>query len=122
MTKIKILISSSPKLLSEVIRKLIGLQDDMDIIGEVVDPLKLIMTAREKYADAVLITPLKSNGEPRICRQLLIEHPKLLVVTLGPNSEFAFLYRSALPRLRFRTPSGQIILNLLRGGPIPEAC
>lgn len=122
MAKIKILISSRPKLLSDVIRNLIGLQLDMEIIGEVTDQLKVLTTARNTSVDAVIITQLKANGEPKICRQLIIEHPKLLVITLEAKSEYAYLYRFDLPRLRFHAPSGLTLLSLLRGGPMPQAC
>jgi len=121
MAKIKILISSRPKLLSDVIRKLIERQDDMEIVGDVRDPLKLLIAAKGTDADAVLISPLQAQGESRLCHLLLLEHPQLMVVTLAPGAESAFLYRVNLPRLRFKTPSGQTILKLLRGGPIPPA-
>ncbi|PIZ70069.1 MAG: hypothetical protein COY19_00720, partial [Candidatus Marinimicrobia bacterium CG_4_10_14_0_2_um_filter_48_9] len=61
MGKIRILLSSRPKLLSEVISNLISRQPDMKIIGEIIDPLQLLTTAKATLADAVIITPLKAN-------------------------------------------------------------
>ncbi|MCF7824938.1 MAG: hypothetical protein K9N35_12310 [Candidatus Marinimicrobia bacterium] len=119
MTKIKILLSSSPKLLSDVIRRLLEDQPDMQIIGEVSDPLQLLITTQDAFADAVIITPVKSNGIPRICNQLLVEHPLLKIITLDTDSDSAFYYRLNHKRLKFQAPSGFAILSILRGDSIP---
>ena len=121
MSKIKILLSSRPKLLSDVIRHLIERQPDMEVIGEVSDPLQLLITTQNTVADAVIITPLTANGEPRICRELLAEHPELMILTLQADTDAATLYRLKLPPLHFQTLSSQIFLNVLRGGPLPPA-
>ena len=117
MAKIKIMLSSRPKLLSDVIRDLINRQEDMEIIGEVIDPLQLLITTKNTKVDAVIITPLKANGEPRICHQLLVEHPHLIILTVDANTNAAYLYRLNLPRLYFETPTSEILLGILRGSP-----
>ena len=114
MKKIKILLSSRPKLLSEVIRNLIEHQPDMEMIGEVLDPLELLRASRETPADVIIITPLKANGEPKICFQLLLEHPWLKIVTLSVKGEAAYLYQSGVPKLRIDEPSGLSILIAIR--------
>ena len=60
MSKINVMFSSRPKLLSEVIRNLIEHQPDMQVVGEVVDPIELIFALRETSVDVVIITPLKA--------------------------------------------------------------
>jgi len=120
MSKIKVLLASQPKLLSDVIRNLIEHQLDMEIIGEVTDPLKLLITTENnKFADAVIITPLKANGEPRLCRRLLAAHPALMIITLDTATDTAYLYRLNQDRMRIQAPSGLAVLNILRGGPMP---
>jgi hypothetical protein len=47
----------------------------MMMVGEVVDPIKLLNATRETAVDVVIVTPLKANGEPKICSHLLAEHP-----------------------------------------------
>jgi hypothetical protein len=64
--------------------------------------------------DAVIITPLKANGEPKICHRLLAEHPRLKIVTLSAKGETAYLYQSDLPRLCINEPSGQSIIGAIR--------
>jgi DNA-binding NarL/FixJ family response regulator len=114
MEKIKVLLSSRPKLLSEVIRNMIERQPDMEVAGEVIDPIELLRAARATMVDAVIVTPLESNGEPKICRHLLAEHPRLKIVTLSAKGEAAYLHQSDVPRLCIEEPSGQSILGAIR--------
>ncbi len=110
---IKVLLSSRPKLLSEVIRNLIAHHADMEVVGEVVDPIELLHTGRATSVDAVIVTPLESNGEPKLCRHLLAEYPLLKVVTLSARGEAAYLYQSDVPRLRIE-PTELSILDAIR--------
>lgn len=116
---IKILLSSRPKLLSEVIRNLIEHQQDMQVVGEVLDPLQLLRVSRQILVDVVIITPLRANGEPKICHLLLVEHPLLKIVTQSASGEAAYLYQSGMPKKRIDEPSGQVILDLIRENVLP---
>lgn len=119
MEKIKVLLSSRPKLLSEVIRNLVECQPDMEVAGEALDPLQLLRACRETAVDAVIITPLRANGEPKICRQLLAEYPRLKIVALSAKGETACLYQSGFPRLLIDEPSGRSILDAIREAMLP---
>ena len=114
MGKIRVVLSSRPKLLSDVIRKMIEHQPDMEVVGEVVDPIALLSAAMATTVDVAIVTPLESNGEPRICRHLLAGHPPLKVVTLSAQGEAAYLYQTDAPRLRINEPSEQSILGAIR--------
>ena len=114
MRKIKVMLASRPKMISDVIRNIIERQPDMMMVGDVIDPIKLLFATREIPVDVVIVTPLKANGEPRICSHLLAEHPRLKVVTLSANGEAAYLYQSGIPRLRIDEPSGQSLLGAIR--------
>lgn len=114
MSKIKVMLASRPKMLSDVIQNIIRRQPDMIMIGDVVDPIRLLFVTRETAVDVVIVTPLKSNGEPKICSHLLAEHPHLKVVTLSSEGEKAYLYQSAVPRLCIDEPCGTTILDAIR--------
>jgi DNA-binding NarL/FixJ family response regulator len=101
-------------MISDVIRNIIERQPDMIMVGEVIDPIQLLFATRETAVDVVIVTPLKANGEPKICNHLLAEHPRLKVVTLSLKGEAAYLYQSGIPRLRIDEPSGQSILGAIR--------
>ena len=114
MKKIRVLLSSRPKLLSEVIRNLIERQPDMEMAGEVLDPLQLLSASGQTPVNAIIITPLNANGEPKICQQLLKAHPRLKIVTLSDKGEAAYLYQSGVSRLCINEPSGPSILGAIR--------
>ncbi len=114
MKKIRILLSSRPKLLSEVIRNMIEHQPDMEVVGEVLDPLQLFRASLRTPADVVIITPLKANGEPKICHLLLVEHPLLKIVTQSEKGDVAYLYQLGMSRKCIDEPSGQSILDAIR--------
>ena len=114
MNEIRVLLASRPKMLSDIIRNIIDRQPDMILVGEVVDPIKLLFATRETSVDVVIVTPLNANGEPRICSHLLAEHPKMIVVILSSKGEAAYLYRSGVRRLRILEPCGESILSAIR--------
>lgn len=114
MAKIKVLLSSRPKLVSEVIRNIIERQPDMEVVGEVMDPIDLLRVDSTTIIDVVIVTPLESNKEPKICHHLLTEYPPLKVVTLSARGEDAYLYQSGVSRLRIDKPSDQSILKAIR--------
>jgi len=114
MQKLKVLLASRPKILSEVLRNMIERQPDMEVLGEVLDPIDLLFVARAMPVDVVIVTPLEANGEPRICRHLLEEHPHLKIVTVSAKGEAAFLYESGSHKRRIDEPSEPSILGAIR--------
>ncbi|MCB0287256.1 MAG: hypothetical protein KDE57_11415, partial [Calditrichaeota bacterium] len=113
MKKIKLLVSSRPKLRSEVILNLINSQFDMEVVGEVLDPLQLLNAVRITHVDGIIITPLKANGEPKICSILLQKQPHLKILTISSKSEAAYLYQSDVPKQRIEDPTQQSIVDTI---------
>ena len=114
MHKINVMLSSRPRLLSDVMRNLIERQPDMIIAGDVIDPIELLFALQTMSADVIIITPLKANGYPKICFQLLKKHPQLRILILTIESEAVFIYQSGLPGKRIEKPSEQVILDAIR--------
>jgi len=114
MQKIKVMLASRPQMLSAIIRNMITHQPDMIMVRDVIDPIKLLFAIRETPVDVVIVTPLKANGEPKICSHLLMEHPRIKIVTLSSKGEAAYLYQSGIPKLRINEPSGNSILGAIR--------
>ncbi len=114
MQKIKVLLASRPRILSDVIRNMLERQPDMEVIGEVLDPIELLLTAKARPVDVVIVTPLNAEVEPGICRHLLAEQPRLKIITLEANGEAAFLYESGSRRKRINEPSEESILGAIR--------
>ena len=101
-------------MLSEVIRNMVEHQPDMVVVGEVVDPIELLIAAKAIPVNVVIITPLQAKGKPRICSQLLEEHPLLKILILSAEGEAALLYQSGFPEMHIDEPSEQSILGAIR--------
>jgi DNA-binding NarL/FixJ family response regulator len=114
MKIIKVMLASRPKILSDVIRNIIELQPDMIIVGDVIDPIKLIYIIKDTVVDVVIVTPLQANGEPLICQHLLAEYPMLKIVTQSVKGEAAYLYQKGMQKKRLEDPSAQAILQAIR--------
>lgn len=112
--KIRVLLASRPKMLSEVIRYMVAHQPDMEVMGEVLDPHELLAVVKTTNADVVIVTPLPANGEPHICTQLLAVYAQLKIVTQSAKGDAAYLYQSGLPKQRIEEPSEQLILGAIR--------
>ena len=108
------MLASRPKMLSEVIKSMIGHQIDMEVVGEVLDPIELFAAVKLLPVDVIIITPLNTKGEPRICTRLLEEHPLLKIIVLSAKSETCFLYQLDAPTIRINEPTEQIILEAIR--------
>lgn len=114
MQKIKVLLASRPKMLSDVIWNIIERQPDMTMVGEVVDPIKLLYATRETAVDVVIVTPLKANGEPKICSHLLAEHPRLKIIALMAEGKRACLYEKGSRQISIDEPSAESIIDIIR--------
>jgi DNA-binding NarL/FixJ family response regulator len=113
MQKIKVLLPSRPKFFSEVIRNMITHQPDRIMVGDVIDPIKLLHATRKSSVDVVVVTALKANGVSNICSQLLAEHPRMKIVMLSSKGETAHLYHSGAGKQRSNEPSGQLIFGTI---------
>ena len=111
---IKVMLASRPKMISDVIRNIINRQPDMQVVGEVIDPIKLLYATRETTVDVVIVTPLKVNGEPKICSHLLAEHPRLKIIVLMAEGKAALLYESGSRKKYIDEPSADIIIDTIR--------
>ena len=112
--KIKVLLASRPKLLSEVLRYMVARQPDMEVVSEVLDPIELMLAVKATRAAVVIVTPLPANGDPHICIQLLEAYPRLKIVTQSERGEAVYLYQSGIPKKRIDEPTEQLILGAIR--------
>jgi hypothetical protein len=86
----------------------------MMMVGDVIDPIKLLFATRETSVDVVIVTPLKANGEPKICSHLLAEHPQLKIIVLMAEGKAGFLYESGSRKKQIDEPSANTIVNIIR--------
>ena len=91
----------------------------MEVVGEVLDPLQLLLTLGQTRVDVVIITPLSTNGEPKLCHLLLTEYPQLIILTQSAKGEAVYMYQSGGIRKRINKPSGQSIISAIRLALMP---
>lgn len=111
LEKIRVLLANRPRMMREVLTEMIRRQEDMELVGEVLEPLDVLVAVREMRADAVVLA-LEDYEEPGLCSHLLTEYPNLTILGLAPDGKTAFV-RS--PRREIGQPSEEAILQALRG-------
>ncbi len=110
MKKIRILLANRPPMVLEIMREMVQRQEDMEVVGEILDPIGLLVAVREREADAVILT-LKDYEEPGLCSHLVAEYPNLTILSLAADGKTAFLRP---PRREIMAPSMDSIVDALR--------
>lgn|SRR2546425_9468785 len=120
MSTIKVLLANRPRILREVVRDVIERQPDMEIVGEVLDPLGVLLAAKETESDAVVIG-LQDSEEPGLLSHLLAECPHMTVLGLSSQGDTAFIIQMCPLRKEIIEPSEVNILSALRHA-VQEPC
>ncbi len=92
MKKIRVLLANRPRIMREVIRSMIERQEDMEVVGEVLNPLDLFVAVRDTQSNAVVLA-LKDSEKPGLRSHLIAEYPDLTIVGLPSEGETAFVER-----------------------------
>jgi chemotaxis response regulator CheB len=82
MKKIRILLVNYPQMMRALMREVIERQPDMEIVGETVDPLGLLLAARQTRAEAVIMT-LRNSEDRGLISHLLAECPGVTILRSG---------------------------------------
>jgi DNA-binding NarL/FixJ family response regulator len=87
---------------ASLVKRLAAADQGIKIVGQVKDPLYLLLQVKTLNVDVVVISQLPDGGEPGICSHLVLEDPNVTIV-LVPNSAAPamltrmVLYRDQLP-------------------------
>ena len=112
--EIKVLLANEPEEFRKRLKTLIQEQEDMKVVGEVLDPIELLLTVNETQADVVILTLPDPGGELGIATHLFAEFPQVLVLAISPVCEQAFLYQQIISREQLPGKSGEDVLVALR--------
>jgi two-component system chemotaxis response regulator CheB len=113
MRSIKVLLANDPAILREVLREVIARQPDMEVVGEILDPLGVLLAVKETQADVVVIG-LRDAEEPGLVSHLLAECPYVTVLGLAAQGDTAIIVQMCLWRKEIVDPSEVNILRALR--------
>lgn len=95
-------------------KALIQQQTDMKVVGEVLDPIELLLKVNETQADIVVLTLPEPGSEPGIITHLFAEFPQVLVLAISSVCEEAFLFQQIISREQLPGKSGEDVLVALR--------
>lgn len=68
-------------MIPDAIRQLLTEQEDMEVVGEVRGPMKVLQETGRVNADAVILAQ-EGTEEPSLCSQLLAVYPDLTIVSV----------------------------------------
>lgn len=89
MDRIRVLLGNYPMMIPDALRQMIVEQDDMQLVGDVRGPMKILQEAGKVKADVVVLAQ-NTSEELGLCSQLLAVYPDLTIVSIGPDSDSAF--------------------------------
>lgn len=112
MPNLKILLAGRPRAMRQLVRTIIA-QPDMEIVGSRLDPMEVLLTARRREADVVII-PLIDSEEPGLVSHLFAELPDLTVLMLSSTGDAAYVVQRCPWRRKLFNLSEDHIVRALR--------
>lgn len=112
-TKARVLLSIQIQLLSNLLRSLLSAEPDVEIVGEVSDPVDLLIAAGQTQAD-VVIQCWPSDEMPGICSHLLAAFPDLTVIGIGDEGESNFACRRPIVVNHLSPPGLRSVQSVIR--------
>ncbi len=93
MERIRVLLGNHPMMVPDALRQMITNQDDMELVGDVRGPMKILQEIGRTKADAIVLVQ-EANEEPGLCSQLLAVYPDLTI--LGVSSDMTRVFTQQL--------------------------
>lgn len=79
----RIILANEPRLLREMLKRVVDKQPDLQVVGEVSDWAELPSTIEQTEAQWVILSLLADGKMPEIADSLLAAHPKLHVLAVA---------------------------------------
>ena len=114
--KIRVLVANRPRLMRELVLATLAEQPDIEVIGVVEDPSRLIETVEQSAPDFLIIAQGQTEERPQECDELLERFPHLKILAVAAERNLSICYRVNFDICSQRVEtSEQGILNALRG-------
>lgn len=111
---IKVILALESAVLRKSLRELIERQPGLEIVGEIADPIDLLVEVKRTQAEVVLQEWPESEEIPGICSILLTEYPDLLLIGIPQDADHAFVCELTIARRRIRTAELHDVLFEIR--------
>ena len=89
---IRVLVANHPRLMREIVLTTFADQPDIEVVGEVEDESDISATVKKALPNIVVIALDQPGVRPRICDELLREHPGVRVIAVAPDKNFIVYY------------------------------
>jgi chemotaxis response regulator CheB len=89
---IRVLVANHPRLMRELILTTFADQPDIEIVGEVAEESEIFESVKKTLPNFVVIALDQSGKRPRICDELLREHPEVRVIAVAPEKNSIVYY------------------------------
>jgi chemotaxis response regulator CheB len=90
-------------------------QPDIEIVGEVVDDSEIVESVKKTLPNFVVIALDRPGERPRVCDDLLREHPEVRIIAVAPAKNYVVYYWASLDIHSSNIePSEEGMLNALR--------
>jgi chemotaxis response regulator CheB len=118
---IRVLVANRPRLLRETILTTFADQPDIEIVGEVADESEIMECVKKTLPNFVVIALDQPGSRPRVCDDLLREHPEVRVIAVAPAKNFIVYYWASLDIHSSNIEASEEgMLNALRGSMVTD--
>jgi chemotaxis response regulator CheB len=93
---IRVLVANRPRLMRETILATFADQPDIEIVGEVTSDSEIFESVKKTLPNFVVISLDKPGKRPRICDDLLREHPEVRVIAVSAQNNCVVYYWASL--------------------------
>jgi chemotaxis response regulator CheB len=93
---IRVLVANRPRLMRETILSTFADQPDIEIVGEVSDDAEIMECVKKTLPNFVVIALDQPGRRPRVCDDLLREHPEVRVIAVAPANNYIVYYWASL--------------------------
>jgi chemotaxis response regulator CheB len=93
---VRVLVANRPRLMRETILTTFADQPDIEIVGEVADDSEIMACVERTLPNFVVIALDQPGRMPRVCNDLLREHPEVRVIAVAPEKNFVVYYWASL--------------------------
>jgi DNA-binding NarL/FixJ family response regulator len=93
---IRVLVANHPRLMRELLLTTFADQPDIEIVGEVTEESEIFESVKRTLPNFVVIALDQPGIRPRICDDLLREHPDVRVIAVAPQKNSIIYYWASL--------------------------
>jgi len=118
---IRVLVANRPRLLRETILTTFADQPDIEIVGEVADDSEIMECVKRTLPNFVVIELEQPGKRPRVCDDLLREHPEVRIIAVAPAKNYIVYYWASLDIHSSNIEASEKgMLNALRGSMVTD--